>query len=116
MSDVVFSPRMFKIQELEGKDKIPIGSMKKLAAEFQAKIRADTNAARGLSNASRGFGLDVDMFTSDIGPPTERTREDLLNRKMCILLGDEESHQPLVSFHANVFLKNHQSISQSTSM
>ena len=79
--------------------------MKKLAAEFQAKIRADTNAARGLSNASRGFGLDVDMFTSDIGPPTERTREDLLNRIMCILLGDEESHQPLVSFHANVFLK-----------
>ena len=95
---------MFQIQELENKEKIPIGSMKKLAANFRAKIRADTNAARGLSNASLGFGIDVDMFTSDIGPPADRTRDDLLKRKLCILLGDEESHQLLVSFHLDFFL------------
>lgn len=102
---------MYQIQELENKEKIPIGSMKKLAADFRAKIRADTNAARGLSNASRGFDLDVDMFTSDVGPPAERTREDLLKRKLCILLGDEESHQLLVSFHSDCFLRtNHLSV------
>ena len=87
---------MWIIQELEAKEKIPIGSMKKLSADFRAKIRADANAARGISNALRGFGLDIDQFTENVGAPVERSPKDLLTRKMCILLGDEESHQYLV--------------------
>ena len=80
-------------QDLERQGKIPIGSRKKLAAEARAKIRADTNAARGISNAARGFGLDIDQFCEIPGPPTDRRLDDLQKKKMCMLLGDEESHQ-----------------------
>lgn len=67
--------------------------MKKMAAGFRDKIKAEGNTARGLSNAARGFQLDIDMFCKDVGPPAERNESDLLKRKMCILLSDEESHQ-----------------------
>lgn len=82
-------------QEMETKGKVPIGSMRKLAADFRAKIQADTNAARGISNALRGFGLDLDEFCKPPDPPGERSKDDLLKKRMLIFLGDEESHQLL---------------------
>ena len=77
--------------------------MKKLAAEQRAKVSAEQNHCRGLSNALRSFGIDIDIFCQDVGPPRARSKDDLLEKKLLLLLGDEDSAQYLVIY----FQKKH---------
>ena len=67
--------------------------MKKVAAEQRAKVSAEQNSCRGLANALFNFGIDIDVFCDQVGPPRERSKDDLINKKMLILLGDEDSSQ-----------------------
>ena len=80
-------------KELESQAKVPIGSMKTLASEFRKQVSAENNAARGVANAARSFGIKLDRFREEVGPPVARARDDLCKKPLCLLLGDEDTQQ-----------------------